>query len=177
MTQHRLLFVCLGNICRSPLAEGAMRRLIAEEGRLDDFLLGSAGTSAAHSGAPPDPRAVAAAVLQGIDLDGRRSRQIAPSDFKDHDLMLAMDSATRDTLEAMAPRGTERKVRLLLDYSPWIGETEIPDPYVGGPEGFEDVLELIQLALRGLLEVLDQADGELSVPVAPRVRLKVSSGT
>jgi len=175
MTQHRILFVCLGNICRSPLAEAAMRRLIAEEDRLDDFLLGSAGLSANHAGQSIDPRAIKVAAAHGMDLRGERSRQVTAADFKNFDLLLAMDVANRDALRAMAPRSTEQKAHLLLEFSSWIGESEIPDPYHGSLEDFEDAFDLIQLAARGLLAALDQADGELSVPVAPRARLKVSS--
>ena len=175
MTQHRILFVCLGNICRSPLAEAAMRRLIAEEDRLDEFLLDSAGTSDAHAGEPADPRAVSAAAAVGIGLERRQARRVTAHDFKGFDLLLAMDTASRDALMAMAPARTEHKVHRLLDFSTWIGETEIADPYFGDAEAFDDTLDLIKLAVRGLLEALDQAAGECSVPEAGRARLKVSS--
>jgi protein-tyrosine phosphatase len=177
MTQHRILFVCLGNICRSPLAEGAMRQLIVEEDRLDSFLLASAGLSAVHSGEPPDPRAVRAAAEQGIDISAKRAHQIAAEDFKRFDLVLAMDRANRDALLAMAPAGTKQKVHLLLDFSPWIGESEVPDPYYGNDDGFAEVFDIILLAVRGMLGTLDYLDSALVVPAAPRVRLKVSSAT
>lgn len=177
MTQHRILFVCHGNICRSPLAEGAMRRLIAEEDRLDDFLLASAGVSSEHNGEPPDFRAVKASGAQGIDIGHLRARQVMAEDFKRFDLVLAMDAANREALLAIAPPDAQHKVHLLLDFSPWIGETDVPDPYYGPAESFDDALDLIGLAARGLLETLDQADGALRVPEMPRARLKVSSAT
>jgi len=177
MTQHRILFVCHGNICRSPLAEGAMRHLIAEEDRLDSFLLASAGVSSEHDGEAPDFRAVKAAKAQGIEIGHLRARKVTADDFKRFDLLLAMDAANRDALLAMAPASAQQKIHLLLDFSPWIGETDVPDPYYGPAEGFDDVLDLIGLAVRGLLETLDQADGALRVPEMPRARLKVSSAT
>ena len=154
-----------------------MRRLIVEEDRLDDYLLASAGLSGVHAGEPPDARALAVAATQGIDIGAKRARQVQASDFKRFDLVLAMDSANRDALKALAPAGTEQKVHLLLDFSPWIGENEIPDPYHGGADGFDAALDLLQLAARGLLESLDQADREWAVPAMPRARLKVSTGT
>ena len=176
MTQHRILFVGLGNIRRSPLVEAAMRQLIAEDGRLDDFLLDSAGTSNAHAGEPPDPRAAVAAAAVGITLERRRARHVTASDFRNCDLLLAMDTVSREALLAMAPLKANHKIHRLLDFSPWIGETEIADPYFGDAEAFDDTLDLIRLAVRGLLSSLDQEAGEWAVATAPRARLKLSSG-
>jgi len=167
----------MSNICCSPLAETAMRHLIAEEGRLDHFLLASAGVLAAHVGQSPDPRAMLAAKRCRLDVGARRARQVGVMDFKQFDLILAMDRNCAEALREMALPGTEHKVHLLLDFSPWIGELEIPDPYAGPAEGFAETLDLIQLAVRGLLEALDQTDAAFVVPELPRARLKVSSAT
>jgi len=152
-----------------------MRHLIAQEDRLDDFLLSSAGIGAPQIGQSPDPRALTAAAAQGIKLGGIRSRRLERSDFSTFDLLLAMDRADRDALLALTPPAARQRVHLLLDFSSWIGERDIPDPSDGTADAFENTLDLIQLAVRGLLEVIDQVDGEWAVPEAARARLKVSS--
>jgi protein-tyrosine phosphatase len=177
MTQHRILFVCMSNICCSPLAETAMRRLIGEEDRLDHFLLDSAGVSGTHIGERPDPRALLAAKRCGLDASANRARQVGGKDFKQFDLILATDYGSAEALRELAVPGTEHKVHLLLDFSPWIGVQEIPDPYAGVADSFAETLDLIQLAVRGLLETIDQADAAFVVPEMPRARLKVSSAT
>jgi protein-tyrosine phosphatase len=164
----RLLFVCLGNICRSPTAEGVMRALVEQAGMSDRVELDSAGTGAWHVGNPPDTRAVEAASVRGFALAGR-ARQIRPEDFDDFDLMIAMDSENVRELRRLAPGREEReKVRLLREFDPAnagdqgqpsrplaqlvAGEMDVPDPYYGGEGGFEQVLDLVQAACAGLLE-------------------------
>jgi protein-tyrosine phosphatase len=151
----RLLFVCLGNICRSPTAEGTMRKLIDDAGLADQFELDSAGTGGWHIGERPDARATAAARGRGIELDGR-ARQVARSDFEDFNLVLAMDRANLRELRALAQGEAERsKVRLLREFDPASAKADdldVPDPYYGGEQGFEEVLDLVRAACEGLLE-------------------------
>jgi protein-tyrosine phosphatase len=149
----RILFVCMGNICRSPTAEGVMRHLLAEEGLEDVIELDSAGTGGWHVGDPPDRRATAAARARGIVLDGA-ARQVRPDDFEDFDLILVADRDNLRDMLAIAPPGTEQKVRLLREFDPGsegAPDLDVPDPYYGGERGFEDVLDLVEAACRGLL--------------------------
>jgi protein-tyrosine phosphatase len=150
----RVLFVCLGNICRSPTAEGVMRALVAEAGLEETIELDSAGTGAWHVGSPPDARASEAARSRGIALAGT-ARQVTVDDFYDFDLIVAMDRANARDLGAIAPGEAEgEKVRLLREFDPasaGAGELDVPDPYYGGSGGFIEVLELVQGACEGLL--------------------------
>jgi protein-tyrosine phosphatase len=151
----RILFVCLGNICRSPTAEGVMRRLVAEAGLSDEIVIDSAGTAAYHVGNPPDERATVAARRRGTELAGA-ARQVRPSDFEDFDLLLAMDGSNLDELRRLAPDdGTRARVRLLREFDPASAgapDLDVPDPYYGGPRGFDTVLDHVEAACRGLLE-------------------------
>ncbi len=151
MSTHRILFVCLGNICRSPMAEGVFSHVAAEAGHAETFIVESAGTGAWHIGNPPDPRAVAAARARGIDLSAQRARQVHVKDFEAFDLVLAMDGSNHADLLQMAPEGHAHKVRLFLDHLPQSGGREVPDPYYGGDDGFEVVLDLIEAGSRTLL--------------------------
>jgi len=151
MTQHRLLFVCLGNICRSPIAEGVFGHVATQAGHGDRFTLDSAGTGSWHVGDPPDPRAQAAAAARGIDLSELRARQVCQRDFTEFDLILAMDAANHAALLAIAPHDSTSKVRLFLSDAPDLGRAEVPDPYYGGDQGFEDVLDLVEAGSRALL--------------------------
>ena len=153
---QRVLFVCLGNICRSPTAEAVFRDLVKREAAGLGIDVDSAGTHAYHTGSPPDERSVAAAARRGIDMRGLRARQIASADFERFDLLLAMDEGNYWRLRELAPATHRDRVRLFLDFAPDLGRREGPDPYSGGPEGFEDVLDLIQAAARGLLAALDK---------------------
>ena len=148
----RLLFVCMGNICRSPTAEGVMRHLLREQGLEDEIEIDSAGTGGWHAGAPPDSRATEAARRRGIVLEGA-ARQVRASDFEEYDLLLAADRENVDDLRAIAPDEEARaKVRLLREFDPDShGDLDVPDPYYGGPAGFEDVLDFVEAACRGLL--------------------------
>jgi protein-tyrosine phosphatase len=148
----RILFVCLGNICRSPTAEGVMRRLVREEGLEDEIEIDSAGTGGWHVGAPPDARATEAASRRGTTLEGAARRFDPARDFDHFDLILAMDAENRRDLLALAPGDEARaKVRLFLS-----GERDVPDPYYGGDDGFEEVLDLVEEASRALLLELQQ---------------------
>jgi protein-tyrosine phosphatase len=159
----RILFVCLGNICRSPTAEGVMRRLVRQEGLEDSIEIDSAGTGSWHVGASPDERATETARERGIVLEGA-ARQFTPEDFDSFDLILAMDEENLRDLLALAPGDEARaKVRLLRAFDPATGEStdlDVPDPYYGGDEGFEHVLDLVDAATRGLLDRL-RADGRV----------------
>ena len=163
LTHVRILFVCMGNICRSPTAEALMRRLVASEGLEDRVVLDSAGTGSWHVGEPPDPRAEAAARRRALDLDGR-ARQVEAADFDRFDLILAMDEANRRELLALARDDDARaKVRLLREFDPAADagrDLDVPDPYPGGEDGFERVLDMLERAVRGLLGQL-RADGRL----------------
>lgn len=154
MVQHRLLFVCLGNICRSPIAQGVFAHVAEAAGMEDRFSLDSAGTGAWHEGHPPDARAQAAALARGIDLSGQRGRQVAVRDFRAFDMILAMDRTNLAALLDLAPPGHASKVRLFLGdaYDPI--QREVPDPYYGGDEGFEEVLDLVEAGARALLAQL-----------------------
>jgi protein-tyrosine phosphatase len=155
----RVLFVCLGNICRSPTAEGVMRALVDQAGLDERVELDSAGTGAWHVGSPPDARATAAAGARGIELEGR-ARQVRGEDFEHFDLVLAMDRENADELLRLASGEEQRaKVRLLREFDPasaangaGAGSLDVPDPYYGAPGGFEEVLDLVQAACTGLLE-------------------------
>jgi protein-tyrosine phosphatase len=158
----RLLFVCLGNICRSPTAEGAMRALVQRAGLGGEIEVDSAGTGAWHVGSAPDARASAAARARGLVLGGV-ARTVTPRDFDDFDLLLAMDHSNFEDLLALARDDDARaKVRLLREFdeaSSSSGTLEVPDPYYGATGGFEEVLDIVQAACVGLLE--DIRAGEL----------------
>ena len=151
----RLLFVCMGNICRSPTAEGVMRRLLREEGLEDEIEIDSAGTGAWHIGKAPDSRATTAARARGLTLTGA-ARRVTAIDFESFDLLLAMDEENRADLLALAPDDRARaKVKLLREFDPEAvesGDLDVPDPYYGGDGGFENVLDLVTRACRGLIE-------------------------
>jgi protein-tyrosine phosphatase len=144
----RLLFVCSGNICRSPTAEAVMRRLVDEAGLAGDIDVDSAGTGDWHVGEPPDPRAVAAARNRGLAVTGT-ARQITPADFDEFDLILAVDDENLRRLRRITPPGAAGRVRKLA-------AQDVPDPYYGGPDGFEVALDLIEKHSRALLDELRQ---------------------
>lgn len=148
----RVLFVCLGNICRSPTAEGVFRRLVQERGLSARILVDSAGTSGWHEGAPPDPRTLRHAKKRGFDLSDLRARRVREDDFARFDHVLAMDDANLAALRAVCPPAYAGKLRLFLACAPDVGCREVPDPYEGGEDGFEHVLDLCETAARALLE-------------------------
>ena len=140
----RVLFVCTGNICRSPTAEGVLRHLAKEAGV--DIHVESAGTGDWHVGHPPDERAQHHARGRGYDLSAQRARQVSAHDFEAFDLIVAMDRGHLRILEQQCPRQHRLKLRLL------VAERDVPDPYYGGPEGFERVLDMVETACRALLQ-------------------------
>ncbi len=147
----RVLFVCMGNICRSPTARGVFERLVQEAGLTEAIEVDSAGTYAYHVGKPPDQRAVAAALKRGYDLSRLRARRIDAKDFESFDYILAMDNENLRDLREMLTPSREHKVRLFMDFARTPAHPEVPDPYYGGGSGFERVLDLVEDAGRGLL--------------------------
>jgi len=148
----KVLFVCLGNICRSPTAEGVFTALIDREGLTDLVSVDSAGTGDWHVGDQPDRRAQAAAKARGYDLSMQRARQIKEMDFWDFDYVIAMDSQNHSDLSMMAPTNAQDRIRMFLSFAPKEGVTDVPDPYYGGANGFDHVLDLVEAASLGLLQ-------------------------
>ncbi|MEO1309579.1 MAG: low molecular weight protein-tyrosine-phosphatase [Pseudomonadota bacterium] len=151
----RVLFVCLGNICRSPAAEGVARALARERGL--SLFLDSAGTGGWHEGDSPDVRMIRAAGRRGYDLSHQRARQVQFADFYEFDYLVAMDLRNQSDLLAMAPPNRECDIRLLLDFAD-TEERETPDPYYGGPDGFDHVLDLLEAGVTGFLDHLEDDD-------------------
>jgi protein-tyrosine phosphatase len=150
----KVLFVCMGNICRSPTAEGIFRKMVEAgplKGKVD---IDSAGTHGYHEGAPPDSRAIAHASKRGVDLTMLRAREVSPSDFERFDYVIAMDDTNRRHLRAMCPTRLQNKIELLLEYGGEEDEYEVPDPYHGKPQDFEVALDLIEAGCEGLHEYL-----------------------
>jgi protein-tyrosine phosphatase len=146
-----ILFVCMGNICRSPTAEGVFRHVVNEAGLAHRFEIDSVGTHAYHVGDPPDRRAIAAAERRGMSLDGIFARPVADEDFERFDHIIAMDEDNQERLRDKSPPEHQSKIQLFLSFSD-NDETEVPDPYYGGTAGFERVLDLVERASRDLLE-------------------------
>lgn len=151
MTPHKVLFVCTGNICRSPSAEGVARALAARQGMEHLFEFDSAGTHGYHVGKPPDPRAIAAALRRGYDLAPLRARRVTEFDFIRFDYVLAMDREHLDFLQRACPQPHLKKLGMFLDFRERFDEDEVPDPYYGGPQGFEHVLDLVEDAATQLI--------------------------
>jgi protein-tyrosine phosphatase len=149
----KVLMVCMGNICRSPIAEGVFRSMLIEAGLGGGVVVDSAATHGYHVGLPPDQRSVRTALRRGIDLSGIRARRVVPQDLTVFDYVLAMDWDNHNDLLALSARENERgKIGLLLDYAPHLSTREVPDPYYGGADGFEKVMDLIEQGARGLLD-------------------------
>jgi len=146
----KVLFVCMGNICRSPTAEGVFRQVVEQQGLSDLIDIDSAGTHSYHIGSQPDQRAQLAARKRGIDLSSLRGRQVNNNDFKQFDYVLAMDNSNHADLEEVAS-GSADNLHMFLKFADNFSEQEVPDPYYGGDQGFEHVLDLIEDASRGLL--------------------------
>ena len=146
--------VCLGNICRSPTAEAMLRRKVHEAGLDDRVEVDSAGTADYHVGSPPDRRAIAHGERRGLNLQHLRGRQVERADFDRFDHVLAMDEDNLMNLQRLRPPGSRAKVALLLSYAPQAGAREVPDPYGGGAEGFEQVLDLTAAAADGFIAAL-----------------------
>lgn len=147
----KVLFVCLGNICRSPTAQGVFEKKVAEAGLTDRISVDSAGVGHWHIGKQPDPRATEAATTRGIDLSAQVARMVTPEDFEQFHYILAMDRSNISELQQMAPIDTSAEIALFLDYARHEESNEVPDPYYGGATGFERVLDLVSEASDGLL--------------------------
>ena len=152
-----VLFVCLGNICRSPTSEGVFRS-VAENQNLDfELFVDSAGTAGYHIGHPPDSRAIRAANRRGVDLTNLRARRITYQDYEQFDYIIGMDRWNYDDLNEMAPSDYKGRVCLFMEFASGWDNDEIPDPYYGGPNGFEQVLDMVENASAGLLEDIKKA--------------------
>ena len=151
-----VLFVCMGNICRSPTAHAVFRKLVQEEGLQDQVVIDSAGTHAYHVGNPPDARSMQTAVARGIQMDDLRARKVDFSDLIEFDYILTMDGDNHQILMDMAPMDLQAKVKLFMDFAPDFGQNYVPDPYYGGAEGFENVFDMVEAASRGLLTHIKQ---------------------
>ena len=152
----RVLFVCMGNICRSPTAEGVFRRLLLEHGLGEQVDVASAGTHAYHVGQAPDHRAQRAAASRGYDLSAIRARKIAPKDFDYFDFVLAMDRDNLESLRSLCPVQHHPRLGLLMDYAEHFDDDEVPDPYYGQGQGFDLVLDMVEDATKGLLEAVKE---------------------
>ena len=154
MEKIKVLFVCMGNICRSPTAEGVFAKLLKEQNLEAYFGIDSAGTHAYHIGEPPDPRSLHAALERDIQLTHIRSRKVVMGDFEDFDFLLAMDDDNYAALMSVCPDEYKEKISYFLDYAPQLGIREVPDPYYGGKYGFERVLDMTEAASAGFLSML-----------------------
>ena len=150
----KVLFVCMGNICRSPTAEGVFTKIVSEQGMGDLIAADSAGTHAYHVGEPPDPRAMKHALARDIEISHLRARRVTTDDFTEFDYVLAMDDDNYEILAQLCPAGMEHKLQLFMDYAPHVEFREVPDPYYGGTKGFERVLDMVEEASRGLVEAI-----------------------
>ena len=158
MKRVKVLFVCLGNICRSPTAEGVFRALVNERGLSESIEIDSAGTSGWHQGEAPDPRSQEEACRHGVDLSGQRSRAVVSKDFQHYDYICAMDSANLRELKRECPKGQEKKLHRLTDFAPELKVRDVPDPYYGGDRGFENVYNIVEAGCQGLLDHIQQHD-------------------
>lgn len=147
----RVLFVCMGNLCRSPMAEGVFRYYVNQAGLERHIAIDSAGTHDYHVGDPPDPRAQRAAGRRGYDLSGHRGRQVSDADFLEFDYLLAMDAMNLRALERLCPPQHGHKLKLFMEFGANVAPREVPDPYYGGEQGFERVLDMVEEASQGLL--------------------------
>lgn len=160
MEKIKVLFVCMGNICRSPTAEGVFNKIIREQQLEDRFVVDSAGTHAYHVGEAPDLRAQRAAQERDVELQHIRARRFVMGDFSDFDYILVMDEDNYETLIQACPEEVAHKIRFFLEYAPHLPVREVPDPYYGGKYGFERVIDLVEEAAIGFLETLKKT-GEL----------------
>lgn len=152
----RILFVCMGNICRSPTAEGVVNNIIINNGMSGLIKVDSAGTHGYHIGEPPDPRTCEAALRRGIDLSGLRARKVVPEDFERFDLLLAMDRDNLALLQRGARPEHQAKLGLFMHYASHFDAEDVPDPYYGGEQGFELVLDMVEDAGQGLIRALQR---------------------
>jgi len=154
MEKLKVLFVCTGNICRSPTAEGVLRKLVAEADLSDRIEVDSAGTEDYHVGDPPDPRAIRTAARRGYNLSDLRARRVEREDFERFDLLVSMDRGHHEWLLRLCPEGQFHRLRLFQDFAPEPGPLDVPDPYYGDLSDYELALDMIEPGARGLLEAL-----------------------
>mgnify|MGYP002641000871 FL=1 len=159
MKQVKVLFVCMGNICRSPTAEGAFRKLVTDEKLDASIFIDSAGTHAYHIGSPPDNRAQDTALKRDIDLSSLRGRKFTEQDYYEFDYLIAMDESNFRDMKSLDPSDGKGQLSLFMDFSTEHSETEVPDPYYGGNKGFERVFDMVQDASQGLLEHIRKHHG------------------
>jgi protein-tyrosine phosphatase len=164
---RRVLMVCMGNICRSPTAEAVLRHRLQRAG-LVGIEVDSAGTHAGHIGHQPDDRAIAHAGRRGYDLAHLQARRVRSDDFEAFDLVVSMDDDNLAALQQICPPEAAHKLVLLLDFAPGADQLQVPDPYYGGPAGFERVLDLVELGCDGLLQYLQLQQGSEGSPESPR---------
>jgi protein-tyrosine phosphatase len=157
MEKIKVLFVCMGNICRSPTAEGVFTKLVRDHDLEAHFAIDSAGTHAYHVGKEPDLRSQAAAIERGIDLSKLRARKVSDEDFEDFDFLLAMDDDNFAILVNDCPEQYKSKIKYFLDYAPQLNERQVPDPYYGGAYGFERVLDMVEEASAGFLKTVQES--------------------
>jgi len=165
---HRVLFVCMGNICRSPTAEAVFRKLVAESPLAGKMEIDSAGTIGAHAGAKPDPRAIELGARRGYELERLRARQVAEADFARFDFVIAMDVQNVLHLRAVCPPEQAHKIELLMAFAPDAGTIDVPDPYYGSAADFEHALALIESGCKGLLRHITHP--HVARPKLPRKR-------
>jgi len=158
MHKNKILFICMGNICRSPSAEAVFADLIEKAGVADAFEIDSAGTHAYHIGNPPDKRSIAAALRRGVDMRHLRARQLQAQDFIDYERLIIMDHANHAEIMKRFPEADHSRISYMLDFAKNVSEKEVPDPYYGEGDGFELVLNLLEGAAQGLLDDFQQIE-------------------
>ena len=147
----KVLFVCTGNICRSPTAEGVFRHLVEKRALADRIEADSAGIGSWHVGDPPDPRSTVTALARGVDIRDQRARTVRPYDFEEYNLLLAMDASHHSAMSRACPAELQSRIRMFMDYAPETGIGDVPDPYYGDGDGFARVYDMIEAASKGLL--------------------------
>ncbi len=153
-----VVFVCMGNICRSPTAEGVFRHVVKERNLQNVIKIDSAGTHAYHIGEPPDSRSQATAKSQGVDLSAQRARKVEAIDFERFDYVIAMDRSNYENLKELATADHQERLHLFMDFTSTWDNAEVPDPYYGGGDGFKNVFDMVQSASEGLLEHIIKND-------------------
>ena len=154
MNKTKVLFVCMGNICRSPSAQGVFEKLLADQGLKEQFEVDSAGTHSYHVGSLPDSRSIECAEKRGIDLTNQRARKVKSRDFERFDRIVAMDNDNLKNLQNICPQDKIKTLSTMMSYAPQSRYNEVPDPYYGGYQGFDLVLDLLETANKSLLEEL-----------------------
>jgi len=148
----KVIFICMGNICRSPTAHGVFEQLVESKGLSDKIFTDSAGTHAYHIGESPDPRSQATAMSYGVDISHQRAQKVTVDDFEYYDYIIAMDSSNYYDLKQLAPTGLEHKIYRFMEFAPDWDNKDVPDPYYGGGNGFENVFKMVEAASEGLLK-------------------------